>query len=324
MRARKIAPRQHVIAPRHSRCGVGGPIWQDESKSEQILNKQQERRGWLGPAWLACVGRTAGPPSSLIERKRALRLMLRSSAKRLLETQVFKGSPMLPSQLESAARWSGGEREADSAGSSPTYCNFQRLEAQEELWLTALAKAGDRFAQQKLLIHHLPLLSIIGRRYRRAMSLSELINEGTFGLMHAIERFDPKFRVRFGTYARWWIHDAMDRAVRQQGRLMGTDREAHRPYSGPAGSEEQAFHEVDEAGPEALANEMSRSRLLERALNQLSERERQVLAGRYGLDERPPRTLHEMASETGLSHERVRQIQNSALERLKGVLGHEP
>jgi RNA polymerase nonessential primary-like sigma factor len=63
--------------------------------------------------------------------------------------------------------------------------------------------------------------------------------------------------------------------------------------------------------------------LIERSLGELNEREREVLAGRYGLHDREPETLETLAARLGLTRERVRQIQQEALIKLKrGMARH--
>ena len=57
--------------------------------------------------------------------------------------------------------------------------------------------------------------------------------------------------------------------------------------------------------------------LLQHWLDELNEREREVLAGRYGLRDREPETLEVLAERLGLTRERIRQIQQEALVKLK-------
>ena len=57
--------------------------------------------------------------------------------------------------------------------------------------------------------------------------------------------------------------------------------------------------------------------LLEHGLSELNDREREVLAGRYGLHDREPETLEDLALRLGLTRERIRQIQQEALVKLK-------
>jgi RNA polymerase nonessential primary-like sigma factor len=57
--------------------------------------------------------------------------------------------------------------------------------------------------------------------------------------------------------------------------------------------------------------------LLEHGLDELNQREREVLEGRYGLHDREPETLETLAARLGLTRERIRQIQQEALLKLK-------
>ncbi len=63
--------------------------------------------------------------------------------------------------------------------------------------------------------------------------------------------------------------------------------------------------------------------LLQHGLDDLSEREREVLAGRYGLSDREPETLEVLADRLGLTRERIRQIQQEALLKLKRCMARQ-
>lgn len=86
------------------------------------------------------------------------------------------------------------------------------------------------------------------------------------------------------------------------------------------GSSESVLDSVADDGASdpmslTLSNEVER--LLENGLDELNEREREVLAGRYGLHDREPETLEVLAERLGLTRERIRQIQQEALLKLK-------
>lgn len=78
--------------------------------------------------------------------------------------------------------------------------------------------ADGRRAAQRFIQSNLRLVVAIARRYRSAsLTLLDLIQEGNLGLMHAVSRFDPWRGFRFSTYARYWIHQAITKAVAEHG-----------------------------------------------------------------------------------------------------------
>jgi len=86
----------------------------------------------------------------------------------------------------------------------------EHLTAEEEQSLARLAAEGDREAVDRLVASHLPFVLKIARRYRSyGLEMSDLIQEGTVGLMQAVSRFNPDRDVRLATYAMWWIRAAM-------------------------------------------------------------------------------------------------------------------
>ena len=88
------------------------------------------------------------------------------------------------------------------------------LTAEEELELAKRCKEGDRSAFETLVIKNMRLVASIASKYQyRGMEKMDLIQEGTIGLVTAINRFDYTKGYRLTTYATWWIKQSMMRAV---------------------------------------------------------------------------------------------------------------
>jgi RNA polymerase primary sigma factor len=91
----------------------------------------------------------------------------------------------------------------------------------EEIELAQRAAAGDALARRKLIESNLRLVIAIARRYTSTgVPLIDLIQEGNLGLMRAAEKFDYQRGCHFGTYATWWIRQAVSRAAGEQSRMI--------------------------------------------------------------------------------------------------------
>ena len=95
------------------------------------------------------------------------------------------------------------------------------LTAAEEIELAQRIERGDLVAKEKLVSSNLRLVVSIARRYPPTeLSLLDLIQEGTLGLIRAAEKFDWRKGFRFSTYATLWIRQAIGRALTSQARTI--------------------------------------------------------------------------------------------------------
>ena len=91
----------------------------------------------------------------------------------------------------------------------------------EEKELLLKASNGDKEAKNVIVEHYLRLVISMARRYaNKSLSFEDLIQEGNFGLMKAIEKFDPSMGYRFSTYATWWIRQSISRAIADKGSVV--------------------------------------------------------------------------------------------------------
>ena len=163
------------------------------------------------------------------------------------------------------------------------------------------------------------VVSIAGKHTTTGATLQELISEGNFSLIRAVERFDYTRGFRLATYASWII--AKDFA-----RKVPADRQ--RPDKGGA----EALDNIQRnlrltEGVDFGAIERARHSLVQVIKNELDEREQYVILHHYGLAGstiiKKTKTLKEIGDELKLSAERIRQLELSALQKLKQSLSIE-
>ena len=91
----------------------------------------------------------------------------------------------------------------------------------EQVALAKRVATGDDEAKKQMVAANLRLVLHWARRYQdRGVELVDLVQEGTFGLLRAVEKFDWERGFKFSTYATWWIRQSLQRAVQQHGRTI--------------------------------------------------------------------------------------------------------
>lgn len=203
--------------------------------------------------------------------------------------------------------------------------------------------------ESELLVGNLRFVITVAKQYQnQGLDLSDLIAEGNLGLMKAIKNFDWHKDLRFISYAVWWVKQSIIQSLNDNARTIRlpvnvvqdlhkakkeiaiTGKELELKFSSLPSMIDLDMTINDEgdtlvdmiANPNALApdagfntKDMLKNKLIS-LLNVLDEREKVIIEDYFGLSG-TPRTLEDIGGDFGLTKERVRQIKERALRRLR-------
>jgi RNA polymerase primary sigma factor len=208
------------------------------------------------------------------------------------------------------------------------------LTAAEEVRLSRRIEGGDPQAKEEMIQSNLGLVHSIARGYQGfGVPSDDLVQEGTVGLIHAVERFDYRRGVKFSTYAVWWIRRAVIDALGQAHTIRKPHQARRRPGAARVtasldegmGEDGIALFDLvadpDAVDPSSRLDEEEARRYVWWMLGLLPKRHRDVLVLRYGLHGQGELPHTQIAARLALGEERCRQIEREALHRLRELGG---
>ena len=195
----------------------------------------------------------------------------------------------------------------------------------EECSLSARILSGDSRALNKLIEANLRLVVAVARQYQgQGLSMEDMVSEGNIGLMKAAAKYDATRGLRFAGYAVVFIRRQIEKALKAESSERRVESRANgqtRSVDAPLGSKNNVnLLSVLADSNAPMADERIYSAAVEKAaehaLAMLEGRESLVVNAYFGID-RDGITMAEIAQEMGLKRERVRQIRNRAIRRMR-------
>ena len=196
--------------------------------------------------------------------------------------------------------------------------------------LIVQSKSGNNYAREKLIKMHLRMVLKIALQYidRTTLSVEDLFSVGCLGLIKAVDSYDEHDHSYFGSYSSLWISQHIDRFIMTKGSMISLPVYLNGKYDG---IEIYSLDEMLENGEDfdlksdydiyEISGKHFLNEMVKNALKTLSEKEEKVLVLRFGLNGGKEFTLEEIGEIFGLTRERIRQLENKALKKMKRSLG---
>lgn len=209
--------------------------------------------------------------------------------------------------------------------------NFKPLTkpVEMELWERLKVNPNDTIARDKLLTSNLKFVVNVASHYKgRGLSMSDLVAEGNVGLLKAYKKFDPTYDVKFISYSVHWIKQSILEAIEKRNGIHGDDLPTD--YESQTDGVDEDYIEADntpelynklaEAEGNTEAERLMQQKIaLSEVFKGLSERELFIIKSYFGLENGKQQTLEEIGEKLNLTKERVRQIKESGMKKMRSA-----
>jgi RNA polymerase primary sigma factor len=338
-----------------------------EKKNDEIVQKLKQWDIWMEETQNEIRRYEAKLGISIQDARKSLRMMKKKCIKGGSLSRAKGGLKL--KNLEEIDRIARNVK--TKLGRMETECGLSSDRLKESLKAIEKGEVKTKEAKSELMKGNLRLVISIARRYiNHGLHFLDLIQEGNIGLMKAVDKFEYQRGYKFGTYATWWVRQAMTRAIADQARTiripvhmieiinklnrtsrnlvqqngreptldeiadkMGVSLEkvqkllkiTQKPISleTPIGDEEEStlmdvIEDKEATSPQDAAIRSNMGHQIRNVLSGLDKREERILKMRFGIGEKHEHTLEEVGQDFDLTRERIRQIEEKALNKLKG------
>ena len=196
------------------------------------------------------------------------------------------------------------------------------LAPEEEKRCIEAMRQGDAEARDKLICHNMRLVAHVAKKFSNGNDVDDLISIGTIGLVKGVESFKEGKGTTLATYLARCIENEMLMTLRSNKRFkntvylqeqLGVDADGNE-YTlwDVLPSKENVFQSVEQS--------ILKANLLKLIDEHLSEKEKQIVILRFGLDDKPPLTQLQTARKLGISRSYISRIETRALKKIRRQL----
>lgn len=196
---------------------------------------------------------------------------------------------------------------------------YKPLSRKQESILAKKIQEGDENALNSLVKANLKFVVNIAKKYRKSgVPFSDLISEGNIGLIRAAKKFDGDRNIKFISYAVWWIKNSIQECINDYNQdnnevnvnFFNIEKQTKEVY-------EYEMRNINNEYEDNIVNLQSRNSAIDELLSCLQEREKKIIILYFGLFNNKEHTLDEIGVEMSLTNERIRQIKDKSLVKLR-------
>lgn len=197
------------------------------------------------------------------------------------------------------------------------------LKKEEEEKLVEKSNNGDLLARNKLIEHNLRLVVFLSKKYDNTMyDLEDLVSIGTIGLIKGVKTYKPHKNIKLATYASRCIDNEILMFLRKNKRRK-VELSFEDSINLDSDGNELHLEDVlgtDENIVEKEYEDMVDKECLKKEIDNLPDRDKEILSLRYGLNGKDEYTQKEVADMLGISQSYISRIEKKAIKRLKSLM----